>query len=132
MNKILQWNIRSFSKNKPFILKLLSDQKPNIICLQETNIKSSKPLKLPGFYTSSRFDRPDGVKGGGVAILVARDLPMVAFPLSTPLEALATKIFINDSPLVIISLYLPPVINNLDLLHELKQLTINIDCPFII
>ena len=65
MNKILQWNIRSFTKNKPFILKLISEQKPNIICLQETNTKPNEQIKLPGYHTASRFDRPDGSKGGG-------------------------------------------------------------------
>ena len=132
MNKILQWNVRSFNKNKPFILKLISDEKPNIICLQETNCKPNKQIKLPGFNIASRFDRPDGVRGGGVSIFTARNLPTVDFPLSTPLEACATKIFINDNPLVIISLYLPPILNNLNISTELTNLICNINYPFIL
>ena len=82
---ILQWNIRSLTKNKPFLSKLCSDTLPKIICIHETQAKPSSNLKIPGYNVVSRLERVDR-DGGGVAILAIPSVPVISLPLSSDLE----------------------------------------------
>jgi len=57
MNSLMQWNLNGFY-NKLTDLKLfVNNKKPNIICLQETNLKQTIMQKLKTTMVSSRSDK---------------------------------------------------------------------------
>ena len=129
---ILQWNIRSLPKNKPFISKLCSELLPSILCLQETHAKISTNIKIPGFNVVSRREREGGGLGGGVAILATPSTPIVPCPLFTDLEAVAAIYLLNSLKITIISLYLPPSPPIPDLSHKLNSLIEDVVGPLVI
>jgi len=47
--RILTWNIRGFTKKKRELLDLIQDEKPDVVCLQESHIKRNTSPKLTGF-----------------------------------------------------------------------------------
>ena len=66
--KILHWNIRSTKSNRSDLIKLIIEETPQIITINETLLKFEENFKISG-YSVKRQDRADG--WGGVAILVA-------------------------------------------------------------
>lgn len=42
--RILQWNVRSYRTNIPFIHAALDNTTPDILCLQETRVPPDFPL----------------------------------------------------------------------------------------
>ena len=76
--KILQWNCNGITKKKPFLEAFLSKtiNPPDIICLQETHLKSTQQLKIRG-YTTHRIDGPIATNGratDGIATLLVNSL----------------------------------------------------------
>ena len=129
--RIVQWNIRSFPHNKPFILSALSSLAPDVLCLQETWTTPSSSLSLPGFQLASRYDRP-GNPGGGVAIFCANSTPTSPLTLSTPLEATAVRLHLPSRTLTVVSLYLPPQLALDSLISDLSSLVSSLPSPFLI
>ena len=129
--RILQWNIRSFPHNKPFILSALSSLTPDVLCLQETWSSPSSSLTLPGFQLASRFDRPD-TPGGGVAIFCTNSTSISPITLSTPLEAAAVRIHLPSITLTVVSLYLSPHLSTDSLILDLSSLLSSLLPPLLI
>ena len=49
----------------------LADHKPDVICLNETNLQPfTEFIEVEGYVVAARRDRSDGRKGGGVLVLV--------------------------------------------------------------
>jgi len=72
---IIQWNARSLLANgqfKHFLNEL--DEKPDVVCVQETWLKPNLEFKLHG-YTGIRRDRNTGEGGGGCAIFIKTEIP---------------------------------------------------------
>lgn len=53
--KVIQWNIRSFSKNHPSLLNFLHNNPVDIIALSETFKKPNHSFKLKGIRLSDRI-----------------------------------------------------------------------------
>lgn len=109
--KILQLNIRSFTKNKNLLDHFINKNNIDIILLQETwMVGKSKPT-LTGYQTFNK-NRRDGY--GGVAVLVRNNL--IAFKYNMlgqldPLEEISVKLIVNKRELIITSVYIPPKID---------------------
>ena len=135
--KILQWNIRNFQKNKHSLNLLNSNIQPSIICLQETWMSEESNFRLPGYNICSRKDRNqengDRKRGGGVAILATPQTPVRPYLIYSNLEVCAVKLYSNSQELVILSLYLPPTMPNIEnLLEELNAILSSITSPYIV
>ena len=129
--KIVQWNIKSLIKNKSSLSLICSDTKPQIICLQETWSHKHSNLNIPGYYLISHTHR-NTLKGGGVAILASTTFPITNIPITSSLEACAARIHSSHQSFTIISLYLPPVLNNATLSNELNSLLNSLPPPYLI
>ena len=128
---VLQWNIRSFPRNKIYLQKAVDDINPQIICLQETWAKPKTPLQLPGFSVSARLDRPVAV-GGGVSIHVQSHIPTSPVPLPAGLEATAVKVHLPSHNLTICSVYIPPDFLADQIKTSLTALSNSLPTPFLI
>ena len=123
--KIVQWNIRSFRQNKPFILSALSSLTPDVLCLQETWSTPLSPLSLSGFQLAFRYDRP-GNPGGGVAVFCANCIPTTPLTISTLLEASAVPVHLHS---LTVSLYLHPQLALDSLIFDLSSLLSSLSSP---
>lgn len=104
---VLQWNLRSFPRNKLFLQSAIDELTPKVICLQETWAKPTTKLQLSGYSLSARLDRRVGV-GGGVSIHVQSSIPTSPVLLPEGVEAAAVKVHLQSHSLTICSLYIPP------------------------
>ena len=134
INKLnfLQWNIRSYNSNRPYLQKCIDILNPSIICLQETNLKPTNNISLPNFhYPPIRHDR-DEQRGGGTAIFIKSELPYLKINHIIELELTAAKVFTNDKHINIFCLYLPPTLNNTIIKTEIEKLKQQMVAPFIL
>lgn len=129
---ILQWNIRGYLGNRPYLLKLIDSVKPTIITLQETHMQNHNNPYLPGYQAPIAFKNRINRRGGGVSIFTLATLPSVALDIDTPLEAAAVKVFINSKPLTICSLYIPPDLPLSDITEPMEKLISDLPVPLII
>lgn len=96
MANILQWNLNGLRPQYEFLQKIISTENTDIICLQETNLKSDQNIKIKNF-TSYNKNRTDClIASGGVSVLVKNNLYSYENKLTTTLEAVATTILINN------------------------------------
>ena len=127
----MQWNVRSFQKNKPFIQSAVDDYKPDAICLQETWAKPAIDMKLNSYTTAASRDR-ENIIGGGVSVHIKTDIPNTKIELKTNLEAAATKVYLPSYAITLCSLYLSNNVNNPDLINEPNKLREQLPVPFLI
>ena len=106
--KILQWNARSLFKTKLAQFKLdLNSLDPDVVLLCETfwNDKYKAIFSAYHSFVNNRSDR----RGGGVAILVKKDIP--AKPHATPstekVETIGVMVKLKTKTINIISVYCP-------------------------
>ena len=127
-DSIIQWNMRSWRSNFCDLKKIIQDTNPISICLQET-LMTDTHVHPPSRYNiihSSR-NRPDD-HYRGVAILTHVDYHTHELHLSTSLQAVAVKIWINKW-YTICSLYLPHTTISPE---SLRDLISELPTPFII
>ena len=104
---ILQWNIRSLTKNYgPGLKPLIDTLDPSVICLQETKL-SSKEYSLSGYTPYHHINKENLVAAGGTSIFVKKDVLHRHLKLNTTLQAVAVRVT-TYRPITICSLYLPP------------------------
>ena len=105
---ILQWNARSLIANgqelKHFIEQL--EDKPNIICIQETWLKPTLDFIIYG-YTAVRKDRD--TTGGGVATFIQQGINYrnVTLNMLVDVEVVLVDIWIGKTKTKIINFYNP-------------------------
>ena len=119
---ILQWNVRGFTCNKPFIERAINDLSPNILCLQETKANPNTKLTIPNFICAARCERNQG-KGGGCAILCKNDIPFTKITLPPNIEGVGIIAHTKFSKITILSLYFPPSLNLEQIKNNLIDLT---------
>ena len=75
----MQWNMKGFYSKLPHLQQYIDENKPKIICLQETWLKSENKTHLTGYQQHpARKDR-EGKRGGGVCIFVEVGLQQFNF-----------------------------------------------------
>lgn len=125
--KILHINIRSIDSETKLaqLIRLIKIHKVNIISLNETFLKPTKQIDIPGFKIF-RDDRKDQ-KGGGSAICIKDDIEVCVidhFPLKKNENIIGLEIYLeNGSKLAIFSMYSSPsTILNDDLLFNIYHI----------
>lgn len=122
---ILQWNIRGYSNNYTNLQLLISDKKPDIICLQETRCKNNYTPITPKEYIGYFFN-PNITAKQGTAILIKKNIPHKVLNTNLSLNVIGLEIKSTIS-FTILSLYFPPQDSlTIDLLNNL---IININTP---
>ena len=129
--KIAHWNVRHFFRNNPAISEFCQNTKPHILCLNETWTQPSSKISLPGYNLVSHKPRTSS-KGGGVAILATPSTPVTTIQINSNLEVCAGSIYLNQTTLSIISLYISPQYENQNLRQELDDFLQNIPSPYLI
>ena len=98
---IVQWNMRSFSRQRNDLHLLLSTHQPLVVCLQET-LLNSIPIPIPSYHflssPSSLYD---------TSILIHQSIPFEPLSLPTSLPCTITRVFLRCW-FTIVSLYLSP------------------------
>lgn len=104
---ILHWNARSLIANGSELKHFIEEQrvKPNIICVQETWLKSSFDFIIHG-YTVIRKDRCSGA-GGGVATFIQQGLSFRSLNIQNEMEILVSEIWAGNVKFTVINFYNP-------------------------
>lgn len=102
------WNAQSLRYQKEELADFLEEHHVDIIAIQETQLKPGIRFTMPN-YTVYRRDREDR-RGGGLAILVKRNLKFTLLPSpnTTTVEALQGKIQMASQYIIIQSVYKSP------------------------
>lgn len=124
---IVQWNCNGFFCNLAEIQMLKTNIDPEIICLQETHLKTNQTTKLTG-YEVIRKDRDHNHASGGVGILIKDDRYWTQINLNTDLEAVAIELQ-NTAKITICNIYIPP--NRPYSYQEIENLIRQLPKPFI-
>lgn len=105
---IIHCNIRHLYNNRTELTHLIQEQKPEIICLNETHLRDKDRFTMRDF-TIYRRDRP--TIGGGVMIMTNKNLTTTQIPLPLHLddqECVIIQIHIGNSRMHVASFYSPP------------------------
>ena len=105
---ILQWNARSLNSNSAFLKTIIADgdQKPDIICIQETFFTSRNKFSLQG-YSILRLDRKS--PRGGAAILIKSSISYSELKTPKNVESLGIQIYSNVGKINIYNVYNPGI-----------------------
>jgi len=109
--------------------KYLSEQKtlPDLICVQETFLKTSSKFNIPGFAKETLCRVTE--KGGGVATFIREGLAYIREPLPTDIEGITLQIKINKRDVHISNIYIRPQIDvNIDDLRNIFSRPNSIIC----
>ena len=124
--KLLQWNVRSVSKNRTDLSFLANKHDIDIAILSETWLLPNQNFTFSG-YRVYRSDRHDGY--GGSAILIKKSIAAAEIPIDTKNSKFqATCIKLKN--LSLISIYNSP--SNILSDQQLNNLISNIDSPFLL
>ncbi len=104
---IFQWNARSLIANGQEFKKLISDleNKPDIICVQETWLKPQLNFVLQG-YVVIRKDRKQG-NGGGVATFIKQGVGYRNVEESVDKEVVVMEVWEGSHSIKVINFYNP-------------------------
>lgn len=103
--RILQWNMRSIRSNGDYLKYLVSETKPQFVCLQETWLTSSIAFHIKGYHIH-RLDRRDGY--GGLALAVQSNIPSQIIDLSdVPILGNTQIQAVKTETLTIVNVYIP-------------------------
>lgn len=103
---LLQWNICGIFPKCQEFKQFVAAHDYDIICLQETFLRSGREYSLPG-YTAVRNDRTER-KGGGLSIYIRNPLKFGLLDSPTVMESQLIKITTVCGHLLIANLYMPP------------------------
>ena len=106
--KILQWNLNGYLNNYTELKLFKHENKPHIIALQETHLKTN-PSKscIPKNFSFYGKNCTSNFAKNGVAFLVTNSIPHKIHNLNTELDAIAIEIQANTT-FIILNIYLPP------------------------
>lgn len=108
----------------------MSDEKPDIMCIQETNFKNNTFKSIKNFDIHFKNRSNCISASGGVATYINKNILNEEIKLNTTLEAVASSIFLQSKKICICNLYLP---NSHELEeYEIINLITKLPKPFIL
>lgn len=134
--KVLNWNSRSLNNKITEFFHFVESHDIDVAVVTETWLRSRNSMYHPS-YTAIRMDRlsTNADRGGGVAILIKRELSYSQLDLSiTTIEAIGIKINTAVSSLNIVAAYYPGS-NKMQHLHQFRRdirMLTSWDVPFFI
>ncbi|GBN86945.1 hypothetical protein AVEN_168612-1 [Araneus ventricosus] len=128
MASLVSWNCRGLQTKISDLKDIINTYRPACIALQETHFKTTDNIKGKHYSVLNKNYDSDRASGG-VALLIAKDIPSAPLQINTSLQAIAARIH-TISLITICSLYLPPnqQINQIDL----NELVYQLPDPFIL
>lgn len=102
---ILQWNLNGLSARYDFLKLLISNNNPDVICIQESHFKINNHTNLRG-YSCLFKNRNSTYASGGVATYVRNNIPYKQININSELELVAVTIQAKQK-LHIYNLYIP-------------------------
>lgn len=106
--KIIIWNAQSIWNKRREFFDYMTSENIDIALINETYLNNRLSLSHPKFKIY-RLDRPENLRGGGVAIVINRSIKheLLSVPLTTVIEAISLRIFANNTNFIITSAYFP-------------------------
>ena len=105
---ILQWNCRGFRTSTADLQTVVNKHNPVAICLQETKLSPETHCTIKGYSVFRKDLHSESVAHGGVILAVHHSTPSQQVPLSSPLQAVAARVYLNHHAMTLCSIYLPP------------------------
>ena len=108
--KIIHNNINGFTSKKVELIQYLNKRNPHFVTLNETKIRSQHQMKIPN-YNIIRKERenPGRGVGGGVAILIRKDIKFSQIDTSDYDEEFITISFTSENKkIALATIYSPP------------------------
>jgi len=103
---IIQWNIQGLPAKRENLEILISQHDPNVICLQETQLKENANIRNYQSFSKTSLGT-DGRAKWGVSLLIQNTTPHQHIPLNTELQAIAAQVTLNRT-VTVCSIYIPP------------------------
>ena len=128
---ILQWNMRGYNSQRPFLQDAIDNLSPQILALQETHLNEKSQPYLSGYHLPLRKDRADR-KGGGVALFIKKSVAFVPLNFESDLEIIAAELIFNNRKVFIYNLYIPPSTSSTQLQEILCSLKETLKQPFLL
>ena len=126
---ILQWNICGYGAKYPNLKKLVKDESPACVCLQETMLGSRHPKPPSGYTLLTDMDAATS-PGHGLGILVHTSIPFIQINVMTPLNTLIARIQIDDQMVTVCNLYISP--SQRLTIEQINNLITQLPTPFLI
>lgn len=108
MTQIIQWNVRGLLRNLDDVKEILSEFRPNVLCMQETHLNTQNKNFLKQFLVFRKDREGAQASSGGVAIVVQKSVACQHIRLETHLEAVAVRAILFGKLVTVCSLYVPP------------------------
>lgn len=123
--KFMIFNAQSVRNKKTEIFEFLATNSIDIALFSETHLTNTDSFSHVDFHTY-RLDRDSNRKGGGVAILVRRQIShkLLSCPNTKVIEAISIQLYVRNHVLNIFSVYFPPSRDSTDLLHFKQDLEV--------
>jgi ribonuclease HI len=114
--QVLQWNCNSLTANGGELRNYLSksSEKYDVLCLEETHLKSDKNFDIAGYCVPIRLDRITQ-KCGGIATYIRQGLSYSVLSNCSNIEAVIVKIKTSGGYITIVNGYVAP---NQDIIKE--------------
>lgn len=128
-NKIIQWNIRGIKADLDELILLISNQLPDVVCLQETFLKENDTLNIKNYSLYNYINKQTEKNSRGTTIIINNKIAHKEIKLQTNMQAIAVSVTLHKK-ITICSLYIPP--NDTIKVEELKHLIKQLSNPFIL
>ena len=106
MTNIIQWNVRGLRANFEELRLLCNQYNPQIVAVQECQLRKDKIINLTGFC-GLRKSSPGDNATGGVTLYVNKSVLFSEIKLDTDLQAVAVRVSAKKTGTVY-NAYLPP------------------------
>ena len=126
--KITPWNCHGLKANINELLLLITQERPAIICLQETFLKPGYNINIKNYQLFNYVYDSGYRASGGVSVLIRNDIPHSKVNIKTNIQAVAIKATLHKA-VNICSIYIPPS-DDIDG-NEVKKLVDQLPQPFI-
>jgi len=104
--KIFQWNCNGLLAHVNEFKQHLAQNSCDVICLQETFLKSNKSFSLAGFSVI-RKER-EGSRKGGLITLIKDTLNYTEIPVQASIQCITANIKTDNSYITVTNLYISP------------------------
>ena len=128
MTNIIQWNVRGLRANFEELRLLCNQYNPQIVAVQECQLRKDKIINLTGFSGRTKSSPGDNATGG-VTLYVNKSVLFSEIKLDTDLQAVAVGVSAKKT-LTVCNVYLPPLLD----IHfsDLEYLIQQLPAPFVL
>ena len=140
---ILHWNICGLLNKQDGLTRLIrslgGSNKVSAVCLNETWLRSetSSKVDISGYNFVSK--NRHGKKGGGVGILISKELnyhiPNLQLPENPEIECMVVELKCKQDSLLLVNMYRPPntkLPNSIKVIHSILSKVMQLDKPTVV